>query len=81
MLNALGIHTCSQILEQRALVAALLSPISCRFLLSVGLGLGATEHSSKAHDSSEPRRKGISCERTFSAMSTAAAMEQMVSGS
>lgn len=43
----------------------------------VGLGLGQTRHSD-APDSSEPGRKGISCERTFANMTEKAAMEQMV---
>jgi DNA polymerase kappa len=80
-LQALGVSTCSDLIKQAALLTALLSDISSSSLIHAGLGLGATEHSSRGGGagSSEPGRKGISCERTFSAMSSTAEMEQMVS--
>lgn len=78
-LQALGVNTCSDLIKHAALLTALLSEISSSSLIQAGLGLGSTEHSSRGGaDSSEPGRKGISCERTFSAMSAAAEMEQMV---
>eukprot|EP00879_Flechtneria_rotunda_P019902 GHRR01020918.1.p1 GENE.GHRR01020918.1~~GHRR01020918.1.p1 ORF type:complete len:692 (+),score=273.23 GHRR01020918.1:531-2606(+) len=77
-LNALGITTCSQLHSQRGLLAALVSTISSDFFLRVSLGLGQTRHSSRRNEnSSEPRRKGISCERTFAAIQDQAALDQM----
>ncbi|KAL5706781.1 DNA-directed DNA polymerase [Ranunculus cassubicifolius] len=59
--NALGISTCEEILQKSAYLCALFTHSSIDFFLSVGLGLGQT-------DTPEVRsRKGISCERTFSA--------------
>ncbi|KAL5706788.1 DNA-directed DNA polymerase [Ranunculus cassubicifolius] len=59
--DALGISTCEEILQKSAYLCALFSHSSIDFFLSVGLGLGQT-------DTPEVRsRKGISCERTFSA--------------
>jgi hypothetical protein len=79
-LQALGVSTCSDLISHAALLTALLSDISSSSLIEAGLGLGATEHSSRGGGpgSSEPARKGISCERTFGAMSSLAEMEQMV---
>lgn len=79
-LQALGVSSCSDLIRQAALLIALLSDISSSSLIQAGLGLGATEHHAKAggEGSSEPGRKGISCERTFAAMSSAAEMEAMV---
>lgn len=81
MLQALGVLTCSDLIRHAALLTALLSDISSSSLMEAGLGLGSTEHSSRGGGpgSSEPGRKGISCERTFGAMSSPAEMEQMVS--
>lgn len=80
VLQALGVSTCSDLLRHAALITALMSEVSSSSLITAGLGLGATEHSSRGGGpgSSEPGRKGISCERTFGAMSSAADMEQMV---
>lgn len=79
-LQALGVSTCSDLIRQAALLTALLSDISSSSLIEAGLGLGATEHHAKGggEGSSQPGRKGISCERTFGAMSTPAEMEAMV---
>jgi DNA polymerase kappa len=79
-LQALGVSTCSDLITHAALLTALLSDISSSSLIEAGLGLGAMEHSSRGGGpgSSEPARKGISCERTFGAMSNPAEMEQMV---
>jgi hypothetical protein len=78
MLQALGVSTCSHLITHAALLSALLSDISSSSLMHAGLGLGATEHSSRGGEAGEPARKGISCERTFGAMSAAAEMEGMV---
>jgi nucleotidyltransferase/DNA polymerase involved in DNA repair len=80
-LQALGVSSCSDLIRQATLLTALLSDISSSSLIEAGLGLGATEHHARGggEGSSEPGRKGISCERTFGAMSTAAEMEAMVS--
>jgi DNA polymerase kappa len=84
-LNALGITTCGHLLQQRALISALFSNISAHFFLSAGLGLGHTQHGSSREDETgggggaAVSRKGISCERTFANMSSAAEMQQMVS--
>jgi hypothetical protein len=37
MLHALGIHSCSELLEQRALLTALFKPASSNFFLQVSL--------------------------------------------
>ncbi|KAF6260719.1 hypothetical protein COO60DRAFT_856036 [Scenedesmus sp. NREL 46B-D3] len=82
-LNALGITTCGQLLQQRGLIAALFSSISARFFLGAGLGLGHTQHGGDRGDEggagggSVVARKGISCERTFANMSSSADMEKM----
>lgn len=81
VLQALGVSTCSDLIKQAPLITALMSDVSSSSLMQAGLGLGATQHSSRGArgpGSSEPGRKGISCERTFGAMSTAVDMEQMV---
>lgn len=85
VLQALGVSTCSDLISHAALLTALLSDISSSSLIEAGLGLGATQHSSRGsggggENATEPGRKGISCERTFGAMSSAGEMEAMVSG-
>lgn len=80
-LQALGVSTCSDLIAHAALLTALLSDISSSSLIQAGLGLGSTQHSSRASgggEGGEPGRKGISCERTFGAMSLPGDMEQMV---
>lgn len=77
-LNALEVTTCQHLLDHRGLLAALFSDISCDFFMSVGVGMGATRHPEHVPDD-EPHRKGISCERTFGAMSLKQEMEEMVS--
>lgn len=61
--EALGISTCGQLLEQRALLSALYSKIAFDFFLCVGLGIGGSE------EAEEEPRKSMSCERTFAAIS------------
>lgn len=73
-LNAFGIEYCSHLIEQRALLSALFSEITARYLITVGLGLGATRHGDPAA-AGEVSRKGISCERTSSPLSTLAELQ------
>eukprot|EP00775_Hariotina_reticulata_P011310 gene11310-11460_t len=79
VLHALGIHSCSELLEQRALLFALFKPASSNFFLQVGLGLGQTRHQARhdGPDSIELHRKGISCERTFAALKDPAPLQAM----
>ncbi|CAL9093614.1 unnamed protein product [Musa textilis] len=59
--DVLGINTCADMLQKRAVLYALFHQCSTDFFLSVGLGLGGT-------DTPQPMmRKSISNERTFSA--------------
>lgn len=64
MLGEFGVATASDLHLHRALLHELFSPISFDFFMHVCLGL----HASTPTDS-EARRKGISCERTFAAIS------------
>lgn len=59
--DVLGINTCDDLLQKRAMVCALFSQCSADFFLSVGLGLGGVEPPEEEH------RKSISTERTFPA--------------
>lgn len=61
---ALMPQVCSDLLRQRALLSALLTPLATRSLLTAALGLGPTAHAD-APPPGQPGRKGISCERTF----------------
>ncbi|KAI4371373.1 hypothetical protein MLD38_019616 [Melastoma candidum] len=61
--DAIGIHTCEDMLQKGGHICALFSGSTAEFFLSVGLGLGRTDHP-KAQ-----LRKSISNERTFSATS------------
>lgn len=61
--DVLGINTCDDLLQKRAMVCALFSQCSADFFLSVGLGLGGVEPPEEEH------RKSISTERTFPATS------------
>ncbi|NXI49958.1 POLK polymerase, partial [Chloroceryle aenea] len=65
MLKALGIVTCSELYQQRALLSLLFSEASWRNFLDISLGLGST------HLEKDGERKSMSTERTFSEMNTA----------
>ncbi|KFQ46112.1 DNA polymerase kappa, partial [Nestor notabilis] len=65
MLKALGIVTCSELYQQRALLSLLFSEASWRNFLDISLGLGPT------HLEKDGERKSMSTERTFSEMNTA----------
>uniref|UniRef100_A0A8C4N7Q0 DNA polymerase kappa n=1 Tax=Eptatretus burgeri TaxID=7764 RepID=A0A8C4N7Q0_EPTBU len=60
LLKALGITTCQDLFEQRAILAMLFSETSTRHFLAISLGIGAT----RLERNSE--RKSMSTERTFS---------------
>eukprot|EP00208_Stichococcus_sp_RCC1054_P006025 CAMPEP_0206147638 /NCGR_PEP_ID=MMETSP1473-20131121/34031_1 /ASSEMBLY_ACC=CAM_ASM_001109 /TAXON_ID=1461547 /ORGANISM="Stichococcus sp, Strain RCC1054" /LENGTH=946 /DNA_ID=CAMNT_0053544649 /DNA_START=259 /DNA_END=3099 /DNA_ORIENTATION=+ len=74
-LKAFGVEYCSQLIEQRALLSALFSKVSMEYFMTVGLGLGATRHGERPAEG-EVGRKGISCERTFAALSAPADLEE-----
>ncbi|KAL6062302.1 hypothetical protein STEG23_002024 [Scotinomys teguina] len=63
MLMALGIVTCTELYQQRALLSLLFSETSWHYFLHIALGLGSTD---LARDE---ERKSMSVERTFSEMS------------
>ncbi|XP_035165466.1 DNA polymerase kappa isoform X1 [Oxyura jamaicensis] len=65
MLKALGIVTCSELYQQRALLSLLFSEASWRNFLDISLGLGST------HLEKDGERKSRSTERTFSEINTA----------
>uniref|UniRef100_A0A8C0E839 DNA polymerase kappa n=1 Tax=Bubo bubo TaxID=30461 RepID=A0A8C0E839_BUBBB len=65
MLKALGIVTCSELYQQRALLSLLFSEASWRNFLDISLGLGST------HLEKDGERKSMSTERTFSEINTA----------
>ncbi|XP_026722339.1 DNA polymerase kappa isoform X3 [Athene cunicularia] len=65
MLKALGIVTCSELYQQRALLSLLFSEASWRNFLDISLGLGST------HLEKDGERKSMSIERTFSEINTA----------
>ncbi|XP_066194628.1 DNA polymerase kappa isoform X2 [Sylvia atricapilla] len=65
MLKALGIVTCSELYQQRALLSLLFSEISWRNFLDISLGLGST------HLEKDGERKSMSTERTFSEINKA----------
>jgi len=67
LLQSLSITTCGEILSNAGTILALFSPVSSSFFIKSGLGLGSTSHSD--YDEGDNGRKGISCERTFSATS------------
>ncbi|XP_075038100.1 DNA polymerase kappa [Mixophyes fleayi] len=60
MLQALGITTCTDLYQQRALLSLLFSEISWHNFLNISLGLGST------HIEKDGERKSMSTERTFS---------------
>ncbi|XP_031216196.1 DNA polymerase kappa isoform X2 [Mastomys coucha] len=63
MLMALGIVTCTELYQQRALLSLLFSETSWHYFLHIALGLGSTD---LARDG---ERKSMSVERTFSELS------------
>ncbi|KAM6036925.1 DNA polymerase kappa isoform 1-T5 [Theristicus caerulescens] len=65
LLKALGIVTCSELYQQRALLSLLFSEASWRNFLDISLGLGST------HLEKDGERKSMSTERTFSEINTA----------
>ncbi|NXK39853.1 POLK polymerase, partial [Piprites chloris] len=65
MLKAVGIVTCSELYQQRALLSLLFSEVSWRNFLDISLGLGST------HLEKDGERKSMSTERTFSEINTA----------
>ncbi|XP_068781615.1 DNA polymerase kappa-like isoform X1 [Struthio camelus] len=65
MLKALGIVTCSELYQQRALLSLLFSEASWHNFLEISLGLGST------HLEKDGERKSMSTERTFSEINTA----------
>ncbi|NXC32970.1 POLK polymerase, partial [Campylorhamphus procurvoides] len=65
MLKALGIVTCSELYQQRALLSLLFSEVSWRNFLDISLGLSST------HLEKDGERKSMSTERTFSEINTA----------
>nr|KAF6366877.1 DNA polymerase kappa [Pipistrellus kuhlii] len=65
MLKALGITTCTELYQQRALLSLLFSESSWRYFLHISMGLGST------HLTRDGERKSMSVERTFSEISKA----------
>ncbi|NXO02963.1 POLK polymerase, partial [Rhinopomastus cyanomelas] len=65
MLKALGIVTCSELYQQRALLSLLFSEASWHNFLGISLGLGST------HLEKDGERKSMSTERTFSEINQA----------
>ncbi|KAF6126491.1 DNA polymerase kappa [Phyllostomus discolor] len=65
MLKALGIITCTELYQQRALLSLLFSETSWRYFLQISMGLGST------HLTRDGERKSMSVERTFSEISKA----------
>ncbi|XP_027623782.1 LOW QUALITY PROTEIN: DNA polymerase kappa [Tupaia chinensis] len=63
MLKALGIITCTDLYQQRALLSLLFSETSWHYFLHISLGLGST------HLARDGERKSMSVERTFSEIS------------
>ncbi|XP_060057034.1 DNA polymerase kappa isoform X4 [Erinaceus europaeus] len=65
MLGALGIVTCTELYQQRALLSLLFSETSWHYFLHVSLGLGST------HLTRDGERRSMSVERTFSEINKA----------
>lgn len=76
-LKALGMEVCADLVANRGLINLLFSPVATDSFLSAGLGLGRTVHGQPPNEG-EVNRKGISCERTFAAISSAADLESKV---
>ncbi|XP_044302353.1 DNA polymerase kappa isoform X3 [Varanus komodoensis] len=64
MLKALGIVTCAELYQQRAMISLLFSETSWHNFLEISLGLGST------HLERDGERKSMSTERTFNEIST-----------
>uniref|UniRef100_A0A8C3VV16 DNA polymerase kappa n=1 Tax=Catagonus wagneri TaxID=51154 RepID=A0A8C3VV16_9CETA len=65
MFKALGIITCTDLYQQRALLSLLFSETSWHYFLHISLGLGST------HLARDGERKSMSVERTFSEINKA----------
>ncbi|KAM6156858.1 DNA polymerase kappa isoform 1-T1 [Erethizon dorsatum] len=65
MLKALGIITCTELYQQRALLSLLFSETSWHYFLHISLGLGST------HLARDGERKSMSVERTFNEINKA----------
>lgn len=65
MLKALGIITCTELYQQRALLSLLFSETSWHYFLRISLGLGST------HLARDGERKSMSVERTFNEINKA----------
>uniref|UniRef100_A0A286XZ67 DNA polymerase kappa n=1 Tax=Cavia porcellus TaxID=10141 RepID=A0A286XZ67_CAVPO len=65
MLKALGIITCAELYQQRALLSLLFSETSWHYFLHISLGLGST------HLARDGERKSMSVERTFNEINKA----------
>nr|XP_024102617.2 DNA polymerase kappa isoform X6 [Pongo abelii] len=65
MLKALGIITCTELYQQRALLSLLFSETSWHYFLHISLGLGST------HLTRDGEKKSMSVERTFSEINKA----------
>ncbi|XP_057596876.1 DNA polymerase kappa [Hippopotamus amphibius kiboko] len=65
LLKALGIITCTELYQQRALLSLLFPETSWHYFVHISLGLGST------HLARDGGRKSMSVERTFSEMSKA----------
>lgn len=76
-LKALGMEVCGDLIAHRGLLGLLFSRVATDSFLSAGLGLGRTVHGEPAREG-EVTRKGISCERTFAAISSTADLEAKV---
>ncbi|CAG0879023.1 unnamed protein product [Cyprideis torosa] len=61
LLAGLGVKTCHDLYENRALLSLLFSSVSLDFFLRISLGMGCTDIRAMG----EGERKSVSCERTF----------------
>lgn len=76
-LKALGVTKCSDLTASRGLLGALYSGIATDHFMAVSLGIGGTRHSDPVKEG-EAGRKGMSCERTFRAISSRSDLEAKV---
>ncbi|XP_076443750.1 uncharacterized protein LOC143282122 [Babylonia areolata] len=65
LLGALGISTCHDLFEKRALLYHLYSPVSFSYFMRVACGIGSTQ----VDRASEEERKSMSTEQTFGELS------------
>ncbi|CDH50289.1 dna-directed polymerase kappa [Lichtheimia corymbifera JMRC:FSU:9682] len=72
ILSALGVSTCSDVYERRAVLYRLLSPVAFKSLLRSHLGMGSTSVQVKSS------QKSMGVERTFRPISTRSALFQKV---